>query len=62
MKSDILCDYKITNSNTNIECKLNVNDLLLHELPYELFEIEIKGQSCHASMPQMGKDAILIAS
>ena len=27
-----------------------------------LFEIEIKGQSCHASMPQMGKDAILIAS
>ena len=42
IKSDILCDYKITNSNTNIEGKLNVNDLLLHELPYELFEIEIK--------------------
>ena len=27
-----------------------------------LFEIKIKGQSCHASMPQMGKDAILIGS
>ena len=27
-----------------------------------LFEIEIKGQSCHSSMPQMGKDAILIGS
>ena len=27
-----------------------------------LFEIEIKGKSCHSSMPQVGKDAILIAS
>ena len=27
-----------------------------------LFEIMIEGQSCHASMPQMGKDAILIGS
>ncbi len=27
-----------------------------------LFEIIIEGQSCHASMPQMGKDAILIGS
>ena len=26
-----------------------------------LFEIIIEGQSCHASMPQMGKDAILIS-
>ena len=42
IKTDILCDYKITNNNINIEGKLNVNDLLLHELPYELFEIEIK--------------------
>ena len=27
-----------------------------------LFEIRIEGQSCHSAMPQMGKDAILIAS
>jgi len=27
-----------------------------------LFEIKIEGQSCHSAMPEMGKDAILIAS
>ena len=41
IKPGTLFEYKIINNNTNIIGKLNDGDLLLHELPYESFEIEI---------------------
>ena len=38
----MFCEYIIKNDNTNIIGKLNHSELLLHELPYESFEIEIE--------------------
>ena len=42
IKSGVLCEYIIKNDNTNITGQLNHSELLLHELPYESFEIEIE--------------------
>ncbi len=41
IKTGTLFEYTIKNSNTNISGKIDSGELLLHELPYESFEIQI---------------------